>query len=944
MYNNIHYDKWKNLVHIWDDEKGYSSFQYTPYCYVKTTKETKLKSIYGDNVVEKYVDDIFESDIVFESDVNVELKILVDLYYNSDTPPKNNKIYFFDIETDSKSGFPNFETFDKEILSITLREFEKHSYVFLTDPLNRFTLQSDNSRTFFVFDTEKEMLKAIVSHINKEKPTIISGWNSENFDIPYTIGRGKKIIGNIINKISPIGIISDYFSKDKKKQKIAGLNHLDLMSLYKKYAGNRESYALNNIAKLELGETKVKYEGELWQFYERDLNEFIEYNIQDTLLLEKLEQKLNYIEISINISHMGHIPYEQVYMTSRIMEGALLVYMRKNDLVAPNKPERNESLNERKLLGKFSNWKEIKDLIDIEEIEKDREYKIDISKLNDNINILIENPETNKKFEFDKESLQDLIDNNSLKLSSIGRLYVLPNIAKGAYVKNPLIGKYNWIIDLDYTSLYPSIIRTLNISPETKIIKINDWDKIFDKYLQFKENNEYSDYNITIIKREKEYNITLQQLSDLLKERDYSISINGVVYSNKKGIIPIILDMWFDERVKLKNEYKKYLTIASKYDKDSKEYKDNIFIAKQYNIKQNVIKTMLNSMYGALLLSSFRFYNKDNGEAVTTTGQKLIKYAEILINKYLSNKKDEQKDFVITMDTDSCFINVDPFVSTVEDIRLLAKDLQNYVNNSLDEFSIKAFNRSKHYFSMKQEMIANGAIFIGKKKYVLKVVERENISVNELDVKGIDIVKSNFPKYFREELRNMIYMILENRTEEQVNNKIDNIKKLMKDAKIEDIAIPTSVSHVDKYYDSETIYKKGAPINSKSAINYNILLEQFELTKNCQFISNGEKIKYVFLKENKYDIETLAFKDDSPKEIFDFIRQNVDYDRIYYGVLEKKLDRFYKALNWTERSDEIEDQKQLEKDEKKLLSENKRNEKEEKKLLKETKKNAKSKK
>ncbi len=909
MYYNIFYDRKSKTVHLFDDKKGYKKFQYQPTCYIKSNTPTILKSIYGDCVTEISNNEFLSNKDTFERDIITETKLLVDLYYHSDEPSIKNDIYFIDIETDSKSGFPNLKTFDKEIISIAFRHYGIHTYVFIVDNFTKFTTVNSNDATFFTFKDEYSMLKTLVNFIRTQHPTILSGWNSEHFDIPYLLGRGKKILGSELNKLSPIGIIDIYEKDDFKKIRIGGISHLDFMTLYKKFTPTtKDSYSLNNISLSELKESKTQYQGKLYELYENNINEFIKYNIHDVMLLEKLEDKLHYIRTAISICHKGHIPYEDVYMTSRIIDGALLVYMRKNNLVAPNKPENKTITTNRITYGKIIDWTSIKDKVIVKEVDKDREYTINIDLVPDEFIFEIINDENQIK-KYTKLEFQDFITEHNTKISSIGRVYLLSNTIRGAYVKEPLSGKYSWIIDLDYTSLYPSIIRTLNISPETKLGKIEKWESIREEFFEYKQNqnSDFSKKELNFILKNQYQTLTFEKFLQFCQKYSVTIASNGIIYNSKsRGIIPNVLDIWFKERVEFKKSYKKYLTLANEikiktpntYEHNIK-YKEYSLKASEYDVKQIVTKILSNSTYGALLLNSFRFYDRDNGEAVTITGQYIIKNTEKKINQILNNKLHTNTDFVITVDTDSTFINVDSFVKEKEDAKKLANELQLCINVWLNDYSKHIFNVSNHFFEIKQELTANGAIFLGKKKYALWVLEKEGVPINDLEVKGIDIVRSNFPKYFREELRNIVLMILQkDSSNTEINNKVQQLKLDMQKCNLIDIAIPTGIKNVDKYVDSKTRYKKGAPVYSKAAINHNILLERLKLTKTFQKIKDNQKIKYVFLKENVDTFDTMAFIEDSPKEILDYAQQYIDYERIFNSVMTKKLEKFYKVLDW----------------------------------------------
>lgn len=210
--------------------------------------------------------------------------------------------------------------------------------------------------------------------------------------------------------------------------------------------------------------------------------------------------------------------------------------------------------------------------------------------------------------------------------------------AEGAFVKQPIPGLYKWVYDLDLTSLYPSVIISLNISPETKFAKVLNWDeelyvknKFTGKYkIEYYKGGVFNEFN-DIISHEKvknEEELTLLELRDLITSNNLSIASNGCMYTlDKVGLIPSILIQWFNERTKHKNLRKTY------------EKEGNTELAEYHDQEQLITKILLNSFYGVLLLPSFRFYDKDNGEAVTITGKSVINWsanaADIFYNKEL---------------------------------------------------------------------------------------------------------------------------------------------------------------------------------------------------------------------------------------------------------------------------------------------------------------------
>jgi len=240
---------------------------------------------------------------------------------------------------------------------------------------------------------------------------------------------------------------------------------------------------------------------------------------------------------------------------------------------------------------------------------------------------------------------------------------------------------------------------TLNISPETKVGKVDGWDAT--------EYNKGEDKTYTFKSNAKDVKITSGELKDVLSN-GYSISTNGVMYKTEvKGIIPAILETWFQERVEYRNLMKKYGDGG------------NTQMYEYFKARQHIQKILLNSLYGVLGLPSFRFYDLDNAEAVTTTGVSIIQFAEKMANHFYQKELETEKDYCIYMDTDSLFFPALPLIEKrypnidvkdddkmSEKILEIVGDIQPFLNSSFSIFSDKFLNCPEHKFSIKQELIA----------------------------------------------------------------------------------------------------------------------------------------------------------------------------------------------------------------------------------------------
>ena len=821
MYQSAYYEREKNLMHVWDDVRGYFSFPYTRYAYERAERG-EHRSIYGDKLTKIYKFKKDDPDL-FESDVPETTRALVDLYYESDDLSKGHVILTYDIECEMESGLPNPEEAKNELTSIALHDSATNQYwVLVMDKSGKMVEKTTDKAIVIPFVDERDMLLKYLDLYEYINPTIVTGWNIDNFDTPMLYNRIKRILGlKHANRLSPIG--QCFWSPYRKRWQFAGVSYLDYIMLYKKFNyGELPNYRLDTIANIELGRGKIEYQGNLDQLFRDDIEKFIEYNLVDVELVVEFDRKLEFIDLCRGIAHAGHVLYEDYWYSSKYLEGAMLTYLKRKGLVAPNKPA-------------------------------DRQ-----------------------------ERMQALRDNEQEKFI-------------GAYVKDPIVGKYDWIYDLDLTSLYPSIIMTLNISPETKIGKIQDWDA--NKFLK----GEVDTYYIG------EDSISKENLKKYLEQSKFSVSSNGVLYrTDQVGCIPGILDLWFQQRVEFRKLEKKY---GQEGDKEKYAF---------YAKRQLVQKILLNSLYGVLGLPAFRFYDVDNAEAVTTTGQTVIKSTADMANiKYNKELGTPDLDSNIYIDTDSVFFSAVPLMDkrypnwkneeqdTIAGyVDVIAGEMQDYLNNFYDILSEKILNvdKTKHRFEIKKEFVAKAGLWVAKKRYAQWIIMNNGVPMDKLDVKGLDVKRSSFPKAFQDIMAEVLISILRGETETQISDKVLAFKKSMVQLNVKDIAKNSAVKELTKYMGKKRQpfqVEKGTPAHVKAAIAYNDCLKHFDAPFKYEPMRNGDKVKWVYLKNNPLGLDGLAFWGHSdPPEIERFINTYIDHNKIFERELKGKLQDFFTAVGW----------------------------------------------
>lgn len=846
MYKNIHYDKYNNEIHLFDDIEGYSKFEYQPYAYL-IDPHGEYVTIDGQKVKKttQWSKSAEELNLVYEHDVNPILRTLIDRYYETDDISIDFTTLYLDIEVAKEGSYSTTEDADNTITSISFKSSKDDMYYCLLLDPSRLESEYDDqviieskegSKTidakYFTFKSEFNLLKVFLREYLLIKPDCISGWNVEWYDMPYLYNRIAKVLGkDYANGLSPLKKCHARNTGEFNQLRlyIAGVSILDYLTLYKNFTYSEQpNYKLDTIARKELGRGKIEYDGDLQKLYETDIKKFAEYNIVDVELICSLDEKLQLLEIARGICHKGHVPYEDFIYPSKYLDGASLVYCKRNGLIASS----NKS---------------------------------------------------------DKGTDDDP--------------------AEGAFVKMPQIGLHRWIIDLDLESLYPGNIRTLNISPETKFGRILNYkqeDYVSNKDRKYsieliKDNTATGQFSDFGIPTNKVFLKNSEELKVYIEKNNLSLSSNGILYDlNKPGLIPSILTLWFKER-------KDYQSLKSKYSAEANKELEQL-----YDKKQLITKILLNSFYGVLLLKSFRFYDKENGEAVTTTGKSVIAFSMKATNNFYAKETGVVKDYCIYGDTDSLFFSSIPIIEsrygkeenyTDEELCKysleVANDVQKYINAAYNIYAKKFHNVNKHVWFIKQELVGRRALWLdAKKRYAIWIVNEKGQPKNKIDVKGIDVVRSSFPKSFRAFMKEILHDILHDKDAEFLDNKVQKFGKLIDDTYIGDIMLPTSVKELSKWQTTGNTFIKGTPVHVKAALNYNKLLDIWKI-KTVPKIVDGDKILWCYVHKNEFGFESMALTgNDDPLEVLGFVSKYIDKKDLFENTLKNKLQSFWDALGW----------------------------------------------
>jgi len=815
FYTNVQLIGNKFLVRGYDNgEHVQFRDDYNPTLFVPSKKETKYKTLEGEYVesiqpgfvrdcrefYKKYQD--VENFKIYGNDRYVS-QYISDKYPEDEIKFDISKIRLvtLDIEVKSENGFPDPETADQEILLISLQDYNTKQII--TWGVNPFNNKQQNVN-YIECPNEWTLLQRFIDYWNANIPDVVTGWNIQYYDIPYLSKRLNRVLGEKeMKRLSPWGMNTEneIYIKGRRHlyYDVAGLTQLDYLDLYKKFTYKaQESYRLDYIAGVELGQKKLDHSefDTFKDFYTNGWQKFVEYNIIDVELVDRMESKMKLIELALTMAYEAKVNYEDVFYQVRMWDTIIYNYLKRRNIVIPPK---NRS-------------------------DKNDKYA-------------------------------------------------------GAYVKEPIPGKYDWVVSFDLNSLYPHLIMQYNISPET-IRETRHPSASVERIL----NEEITDFN-----------------------PDYATCANGAQYrKDVRGFLPELMDKMYGDRVVFK---KKMLEAKQEYENNPSNALTKE-IARCNNI-QMAKKIALNSAYGAIGNQYFRYYKLANAEAITLSGQVSIRWIENKMNQKVNKiLKTENVDYVIASDTDSIYLHLGPLVDRVYEGRTKTNEgvvgfLNKVCETEFEPFIESSYQALADYVSaydqkmqMKRENIAERGIWTAKKRYILNVWDSEGVRYEEpkLKMMGIEAVKSSTPAPCREMIKNALKIMM-NGTEEEVIDFIDKSRKEFKTLPPEDIAFPRSASNVEKYKAHSTIYAKGTPIHIRGALLYNHYVKKHKLDNKYSLIQNGEKIKFCYLKKpNIIHENIISFIQDFPHEIG--LDRYIDYDLQFNKSFLEPLKIILDAIGW----------------------------------------------
>jgi len=556
MYKKCYASKIKNnkyKIHLWDDI-GYDEIIWYDSAYERNN-DGKYIGVDGAKLDKTTKWERNDPGLYFQ-DMKPHQKYLVERYGTADEPSKNHKELFFDIECEIGGALTEDYIADAPmpITSIAWWYKQKDEWaILILDKKNQLKHTKARNKEIIPCKTEAELLAAFLEKFREIDPDILVGYNSDFFDIPYLYYRMCNVIGEEwANHLSPLTKVNykknnDYFFKRNQFVDIIGVESLDYMRLHKKYSWKDEpSWKLDAIGEKYAGVNKVEYEGNLDQLFETDIHKFIQYNFRDVEILKLLDEKLQYLALSKNLSHKGKHNYSEVYSNSITQDGAISAYLLSQGIIPPARHK---------------------------------------------------NPKAKKGY-------------------------------AGGYLFCPKAGLYKYMFDEDLTSLYPSIIMSLNIGRETFKGRIIDADDRNNR-LGLNDLKERDPEEELLIENDKKQQtrVNVGRLISMIEQNNLTLSANGSMFAtDRQSTLSTVLNKWFAERKLYKGKMKDAYKAG---DKEKGAY---------YHLMQYTMKILLNSLYGATALPGFRYGLPESilSESITLTGWRIIQESALCANRHMN--------------------------------------------------------------------------------------------------------------------------------------------------------------------------------------------------------------------------------------------------------------------------------------------------------------------
>jgi DNA polymerase elongation subunit (family B) len=866
-YVDALYARDNDRIHVVERVAGERVYQEYPanYVFYYDDPRGKFRTVYGTPVsrFSSRSNKEYQKEIrinsgkrLWESDINPVFRCLEENYLGATSPKLQTAFFDIEVDFDPVRGFSKPEDPFNAITAISVYMDWMDKMVTLVVPPKSYSWATaqeicDKFDNCFLFEREEDMLSTFLDLI--DDADILSGWNSEGFDIPYTTMRITKVLSKddtrrlcLWNQL-PKQRTFERFGAEQLTFDLIGRVHMDYMQLYRKYTyEERHSYSLDAIGEYELEERKTQYEGTLDQLYNKDFPTFIEYNRQDTLLLAKLDKKLKFLDLANELAHENTVLLQTTMGAVAVTEQAIINEAHQRGMVVPNRKNRDDQ-GDTQAAGAY--------------------------------------------VAFPKRGMHDwigAIDINSLYPSAIRALNMaqesivgqLRPIMTDRYIQEKMAAGSSFADA--WENMFGSLEYTAVMAGEPGTEITIDWE---------------ADGSSDVMSAADVWRMIFDS------NQPWMLSANGTIFSyEQKAVVPGLLERWYAERKELQ---------AKK--KESTTEEDKAF----WDKRQLVKKINLNSLYGAILNPGCRFFDKRIGQSTTLTGRIIAKHMDAYINECIFGEYDHTGPAIIYGDTDSCYFSAWPAVKeevaagrmewSKETCIQLYDSIADQVNASFPAFMERACHVPRangELIKGGRELVASKGLFIKKKRYAVLIIDLENKRLDthgkpgKVKAMGLDLKRSDTPKVVQDFLSDLLTDVLTGSGKEHVYDKVRDFKIAFQERPAWEKGTPKRVNNLTKYgKEEERLGKANMPGHVRAALNWNTLRRMHGDNYSLAIV-DGMKTIVCKLKDNALGYTSVGYPTDESHIPAWFKELPFDDSLMEATIVDQKVDNLLGVLEW----------------------------------------------
>ena len=865
-YIDALFDREHDRIHVVERKDGRREYREYPanYIFYYDDPRGKFQSIYGTPVSRFSTRNnkefrkemrIQSGKQLYESDINPIFRCLEENYKGQDGPKLHTAFFDIEVDFDPERGFSRPEDPFNPITAISVYLGWLEQMVTLVIPpkhMSKETAQEiagEFSNTM-LFDNEADMLKVFLDLI--EDADALSGWNSEGFDIPYTINRITRVLSKddtrrmcLWNQY-PKPRTFERFGAEQQTYDLIGRVHMDYMQLYRKYTyEERHSYSLDAIGEYELDERKTAFEGTLDQLYNQNFKTFIEYNRQDTLLLAKLDAKLKFLDLANTLAHENTVLLQTTMGAVAVTEQAIINEAHERGMVVPNRRER---------------------LTD-EDTQAAGAYVA-----------------------YPKKGIHEYIgsiDINSLYPSAIRALNMGPETIIGQlrptmterYISDKMRG------GASFAAAWEGLFATL------------EYTAVMEQQRGTEITIDWQDGDETVHSAAEVWKIVFDS------NQPWIISANGTIFTwEREGIIPGLLKRWYAERKEMQAKLKLCET------KEDEEYWDKRQLVKKINLN-SLYGAILNPgcrFFDKRIGQSTTL----TGRAIAKHMDAHVN--ECITGKY----DHVGETIIYGDTDSCYFSAWPVLKKEVEEGRMewskeiaiaLYDSIADQVNQSFPGFMEQAFHCPREMGSVikgGREVVASKGLFITKKRYAVMIIDKEGRRVDtdgkpgKVKAMGLDLKRSDTPVVIQNFLSDVLHDVLTGAGKEQVVEKIREFKYAFKERPGWEKGSPKRVNNLTMYGKKEEREgKANMPGHVRAALNWNNLRKMNGDNYSLQIV-DGMKTIVCKLKSNALGWTSIGYPTDEMQLPAWFKELPFDDAEMEATVIDGKVDNLLGVLDW----------------------------------------------